>query len=121
MKNYISQNLLNSLASINAYSQLCGNNVLELYMSKNKTFIILGSVSNGNKGTVSLTAYECVLFNKFKGKGISFAQYGFDVIDGKKEDIYSNIIFKHKKVDWVIIGEPISFLPIKESKQLDFF
>jgi hypothetical protein len=121
MKFYISQNLLNSLASLNACMQITSNNVQELFTYKNKIFIIVGAVSSGSKGVYSVTAYECVLLENFSGKAISYAEHGFDVMDGKRESGYSDVTFKSKKTDWVITGEAVEFLPIIEDVQLELF
>ena len=94
MKLYISQTLINSLANLNACMNLCTNNVQELFTYKNKMYIILGTVSSGFKGVFSVTTYECILLENFKGKAVSYAQHGFDVLDGTRERGYSNIIFK---------------------------
>ena len=121
MKIYISQNLLNSLADLNACMQLSTNNVLELFTYKNKKFIIVGAISSGSKGVHSITAYECILLDNFKGEAVSYAQHGFDVLDGKSERGYSNITFKNKKINWVITGDSFEFLPIEEDTQLVLF
>jgi hypothetical protein len=121
MKLYISQTLINSLANLNACMNLCTNNVQELFTYKNKMYIILGTVSSGFKGVFSVTAYECILLENFNGKGVSYAQHGFDVMDGKRERGYENVTFKNKKIDWVITGEAVEFLPIIEDKQLELF
>ena len=121
MKIYISQNLLNSLADLNACMQLSTNNVLDLFTYKNKKFIIVGTVSSGSKGVHSVTAYECVLLENFIGEAVSYAQHGFDVLDGKSERGYSNITLKNKKINWVITGEAVEFLPIEEDTQLELF
>lgn len=121
MKLYISQTLINSLANLNACMNLCTNNVQELFTYKNKMYIILGTVSSGFKGVFSVTAYECILLENFSGEAVSYAQHGFDVLDGTRERGYSNIIFKSKKVNWVITGESIEFLPIPKEEQLELF
>lgn len=121
MKYLISQNLLNSLENLNACMQISTNNVLELFTYKNKKFIIVGTVSSGSKGVHSVTAYECILLENFKGKAVSYAQHGDDVLDGKRERGYSNIKFRSKKTDWVIIGDSIDFLPIPKEEQLELF
>lgn len=121
MKYLISQTLLNSLANVNACMQISTNNVLELFTYRNKKFIILGTVSSGSKGVHSVTAYECILLENFTGKAVSYAQHGFDVLDGKSERGYSNIRFKNKKIDWVITGESFKFIPIEENTQLEMF
>lgn len=121
MKFYISQNLLNSLATFNACMQITSNNVQELFSYKNKIFIIVGTVSSGSKGVFSVTAYECVLLKNFAGNAVSYAEHGFDVIDGKRERGYSDVTFKSKKIDWVITGEAVEFLPIIEDTQLELF
>jgi hypothetical protein len=121
MKVYISQTLLNSLSNLNACMHLNTNNVPELFTYKNKTYIIIGTVSSGAKGVHSVNAYECVLLENYKGSAISYAQHGFAVLDGTSERGLKNVTFKSKKFNWVIVGEAIEFLPFMEEKQLDLF
>ncbi|WP_026715222.1 hypothetical protein [Flavobacterium daejeonense] len=121
MEYFISKSLLNDLAKINACSEMCSNKITELFSYKNKKYIVIGSISSGAKGVSLVNAYEVVLLKNYKGKAVSYAQHGFDVLDGKAERGYTGITFKCKKVDWVIIGESIDFLPIPENTQLEFF
>jgi hypothetical protein len=123
MEILISQMLLNSLAGMNACEQLANDNVLELFTFKNKTYVILVVVSSAATGVSSVRANECVLSDYFEAQTATYNQHCLDVIDGKIERGYSNsnILFNHKKKQWVIIGETVTFLPLKEDKQLEFF
>lgn len=121
MKIEISQALLNSIGTKNVCNELSSTKVSQLFIYKSKNYIILSTESKGSYTYSKATAYEVVLSKYFTGKAVSYAQHGFDVMDGKAEKGYSNVSFEYKNQKFVILGTSIDFIPIDENKQLELF
>lgn len=122
MKMYITQNLLDKIATFNACSELVSNTATQLFSYKQTVYIITSTTSQGSKGFLSATAHRCVLASSYKGNAVLYAVYGFEVMDNKKErGSYEGVLFKNKKTNWVITSEKVTFLPIQKENQLNLF
>lgn len=117
----VSHFLLKKMLDGNSCSELPFGKATEIFTYFNKKYIVVGSVSSGYKGVVSVQAYECISLKTYSGKAVTYDEHRIEVMNEISERGYSNIKFKYKNVNWVIIGNSIEFLPVQENKQLNLF
>ncbi|MDR1917018.1 MAG: hypothetical protein LBQ58_10640 [Synergistaceae bacterium] len=88
----------------------------------NKNYVITGSIT-GNGGYISVWGYEIVPPSLYRSslRPLTYSEHNRAVGEGERKSGYDGMLIKVDGKKMVMVGESITFDPIKESTQLALF
>lgn len=123
MEFYITKQLLEKLSKMADFDKLGESKLPDIFKYKNKSYIIIGSLSSQAKGFISVSAHEVVPLEKYEGDvkpEYSNKHYSL-VFDGKRKRGYHARLLKSGSQKFVMINPRIDFKPLTDEPQLNLF
>lgn len=123
MEFYITKQLLEKLSTMADFDKLGESKLPDIFKYKNRSYVIIGSLSSQAKGFISVSAHEIIPLDAYVGEvtpEYSNKHYSL-VFNGKRERGYNARLLKSGSQKFVMINPRIDFKPLPDEPQLNLF
>ena len=121
-KQYITEGLLKQLFDVNSCALLSEDKVKGIVKLNNAYYVAVSTSSSGDRGMISVSAYECTLKEFYIGSlsPLFYNDHHYEVQKGTRERGYDGRMFK-KDGHTYVMHSPVIFYPIKNDEQIQLF